>query len=303
MLLGGRYSLVERVEQERVYAAPARYRLTLRHPDGRKEEGAFRRFRADAPAVGNQFTTLENGAPISWAVVEQYLAHDAGGDPFLESIAERDYAEAESLPDHELEHALERDNHDDTAAAAAMLSRAAEARLAIELVGLEAGQAPDWQEASSYLESLILEEEEPGLTSPALGPRLFLCRPFRGRQSLETLVRDRGAALDRQAVCPGGETLLSTLECVESLAELVGQGFVELVEVEARREVRRLLPAGILAVVLVDAMSESVLNFTPFRGEQLPSAFRVHQFTLPISAAREGTRRTTSQSSAGSTSA
>jgi hypothetical protein len=163
MLLGGRYSLVERVERERVYAAPARYRLTLRHPDGREEEGAFRRFRADAPAVGHQFTTLENGAPISWAVVEQYLAHDAGGDPFLELIAERDYAEAESLPDHELEHALERDNDDDTAAAAAMLSRAAEAGLAIELVGLEAGQAPDWEEASSYLESLILEELEDDL--------------------------------------------------------------------------------------------------------------------------------------------
>ena len=162
-LLGGRYSLVERVEQERVYAGSARYRLTLRHPDGRNEEGAFRRFRADAPGVGHQFTTLENGAPISWAVLEQYLAHDAGGDPFLESIAERDYAEAESLPDHELEHALERDDDEATAAAAATLSRAAEAGLAIELVGLEAGQAPDWEEASSYLESLILEELEDDL--------------------------------------------------------------------------------------------------------------------------------------------
>jgi hypothetical protein len=163
ILLAGRYSLVERVEQERVYTAPARYRLTLRHPDGRTEEGAFRRFRADAPAVGHQFTTIENGAPTSWAVVEQHLAHDAGGDPFLESIAERDYAEAESLPDHQLEHALDRDNDDDTAAAAAMLSRAAEEGLAIELVGVEAGQAPDWEEASSYLESLILEELEDDL--------------------------------------------------------------------------------------------------------------------------------------------
>ena len=163
ILLAGRYSPVERVDQERVYAAPARYRLTLRHPDGRTEDGALRRFRADAPAVGHQFTTLDNGAPISWAVVEQYLAHDGGGDPFLESIAERDYAEAESLPDHELEHALERDNDDDTAAAAAMLSRAADAGLAIELVGLEAGQAPDWEEANSYLESLILEELEDDL--------------------------------------------------------------------------------------------------------------------------------------------
>lgn len=163
VLLEGRYSLVERVEQERVYAGPARYRLTLRHPDGRTEEGAFRRFRADAPAVGHQFTTLENGTPASWAVVEQYVAHDAGGDPFVECLAERDYAEAESLPDHELEHALERDNDDDTAAAAAMLARAAGAGLAVELVGLEAGQAPDWEEAKSYLESLILEELEDDL--------------------------------------------------------------------------------------------------------------------------------------------
>jgi hypothetical protein len=163
LVLGGRYSLVERVEQERVYAGPARYRLTLRHPDGRKEEGAFRRFRADAPVVGHQFTTLENGAPISWAVLEQHLAHDAGGGPFLESIAERDYAETESLPDHELEHALERESDDDTAAAAAMLSRAADAGLATELVGLEPGQAPDWEEATSYLDSLILEELEDDL--------------------------------------------------------------------------------------------------------------------------------------------
>jgi hypothetical protein len=163
VLLGGRYWLVARVAQEHVYMGPARYRLTLRHPDGRQEEGAFRRFRVDAPAVGHQFTTLENGAPISWAVVEQYLVHDEGGDPFLESIAERDYAEAESLPDHELEHALDRDNDGDSAAVAATLSRAAEAGLAIELVGLEAGQAPDWEEASSYLESLILDELEDDL--------------------------------------------------------------------------------------------------------------------------------------------
>jgi hypothetical protein len=74
--------------------------------------------------------------------------------------------------------------------------------------------------------------------------------------------------------------LLGTLECVEPLAEFVGQRFVELVEVEVRREVRRLLPAGIVAVVLVDSMSESVLNFTPFRGEQLPGAFCVHQCTF-----------------------
>src|SRR3954468_17384394 len=163
VLLGGRYWLVVQVERQRVQAHLARYRLALQHPDGRRETGAFRRFRADAPSQGHQLITFEKGVPISWAVVDQRLACDDAGEPFLESIAERDYAEAESLPDHELEHTLERENDDDTAAAAATLSRAAEAGLAIELVGLEAGQAPDWDEASSYLESLILEELEDDL--------------------------------------------------------------------------------------------------------------------------------------------
>jgi hypothetical protein len=161
VLLGGRYWLIERVAQENAYAEPARYRLTLRHPDGRQEAGAFRRFRADAPVFGHQFTTLEDGAPISWSVVEQRLAHDDADHAFLDLIAERDYTEAESLPNHQLEHALEQD--DDDAVAAATLARATEGGLAIELVGLEAGQTPDWEEASSFLDSLILEELEDDL--------------------------------------------------------------------------------------------------------------------------------------------
>jgi hypothetical protein len=158
----GRYWLVERIERSRAHVQPARYRLTLRHPDGRREPGAFRRFRTDAPAVGHQLTTFEDGGPISWTVTEQRLAHDDAGEPFLESIAERDYAETESLPDHQLEHAFERER-DDTSAAATALARAATPGLAIELVGLEGGQAPDWDEAIRYLESLILEEFEDDL--------------------------------------------------------------------------------------------------------------------------------------------
>jgi hypothetical protein len=50
--------------------------------------------------VGHQLTTLEDGAPISWTVIEQRLARDDVGEPFLESTAERDYTETESLPDH-----------------------------------------------------------------------------------------------------------------------------------------------------------------------------------------------------------
>jgi hypothetical protein len=155
VVLGGRYWVVERVEQSRVQARPARYRLILRHPDGREEAGAFRRFRPDAPTVGHQLTTLEDGAPASWSVVEQRLAHDEAGEPFLESIAERDFGEAESLPDHQLEHALERGEEE---AAVSALARAEAAGLAVELVALEAGQAPDWDEAMRLVDALILEE-------------------------------------------------------------------------------------------------------------------------------------------------
>jgi hypothetical protein len=161
VLLSGRYWLVDRLERSRGHAQPARYRLTLRHPEGHQEPGAFRRFRADAPTPGHQLTTLENGAPVSWTVIEQRLARDDAGEPFLESIAERDYAEAESLPDHQLEHALERQR--DTSAADTVLARAIADEEAVELVGLEGGRAPNWEEASRYLGSLILEELEDDL--------------------------------------------------------------------------------------------------------------------------------------------
>jgi hypothetical protein len=158
VLLAGSYWLVERVEDSRAYARPARYRLTLRHPDGREEAGAFRRVGRASPRIGHQLTTVEDGAPASWQIVDERLAHDEEGEPFLEAIAERDYAEAEALPDHQLEHALERDDED--AAAGAALARAEASGLAIELVALEAGQAPDWEEAERFLDALILDEIE-----------------------------------------------------------------------------------------------------------------------------------------------
>jgi hypothetical protein len=61
-----------------------------------------------------------------------------------------------------LEHALDQDG-DDTGVAGTILAGATEAGLAIELVGLDSGEAPDWDEATSYLESLILEELEDDL--------------------------------------------------------------------------------------------------------------------------------------------
>jgi hypothetical protein len=155
--LGGRYRLVVNVDEPRVDTVAARYRLVLRHPDGREEAGALRRYHAESPTIGHQLTTREDGGPVSWTVVEQRLADD-GGEPFLESIAERDYAEAESdSRRHEREHVLQR-LPDDGDAAAATLARAEAAGLSVELVSLEAGEAPDWDEASGFLDAMVLDE-------------------------------------------------------------------------------------------------------------------------------------------------
>ena len=151
--LGGRHWLVDGVEGARATAAPARYRLTLRHPDGRLEFGALRRHRPDAPAEGHQFTTVVEGSPVSWTVVEDHLAHDDDGSPFTEYVAQRDFSEVDSLPDHQLEHAADRDE-----ATPPAVARAQASGMSIELVSLEPGHAPDWDEALRFVDALVIEE-------------------------------------------------------------------------------------------------------------------------------------------------
>jgi hypothetical protein len=160
LFLGGRYWLIQEVGDGRALAEPARYRLVLRYPDGRREPGGFRRFRPDAPQVGHAFTTLENGQPIGWSVVDQRLERDEQGKPYLELIAERDYTEAEELPDHELEHALSPSADTLPESGQALLARAEEAGLAVELVALDPGEEPDWEAARRFIDSLVLEEVE-----------------------------------------------------------------------------------------------------------------------------------------------
>jgi hypothetical protein len=178
----GRHWLITEVEPAgdagpaRALAKPARYRLTLRHPDGREELGAFRRFRPDAPDPGHTFTTLEDGLPVSWQIVDKRLAHDTADEPYVELIAERDYGELEELPDHELEHAIAAREWDLPEAAAATFSRAEQSGLAVELVALEAGEDPDWEEAVRYVDALVLEEIEDDLlelcgVNPGADPR------------------------------------------------------------------------------------------------------------------------------------
>lgn len=171
--MSGRDWLIERIEGERASAQPARYRLRLRHPDGREELGAMRRFRPDAPRIGHAFSTVEDGAPASWEVVEERLAVAEDGAPYLDFVAERDYSEAEALageapgvaalPNHELEHALTARGADLPDAAVATLSRAEQEGLAVELVALEPGEEPDWTEAVAYIDALSFEEIEDDL--------------------------------------------------------------------------------------------------------------------------------------------
>ncbi len=165
--LEGRYWLVVGVRTDAapatVVVKPARYAVRLRHPDGREELGAFRRYRPHAPRLGHVLATIEDGQPVSWQVVEERLAHDADGEPYLDLVAERDYGEVEEPASHELEHALARRDAQAPGTAAAVLSRAERVGLAVELVALEPGQSPDWAQARRYLEGLVLDEIADGL--------------------------------------------------------------------------------------------------------------------------------------------
>jgi hypothetical protein len=160
VVLGGRFWLIDEVEDGKAAAAPARYRLVLRYPDGREEAGAFRRFRPGAPRRGHTFTTAPEGTAVTWMVVDERPARDENGEPYLELVAERDFSEVEELPDHELEHALAAREVDIPESAREVLAQAEQAGLAVELVALEPGEAPDWAAAERLIDSLILEELE-----------------------------------------------------------------------------------------------------------------------------------------------
>ena len=101
---------------------------------------------------------------MSWQVVDQQLARDDDGEPYLELVAERDFGELEHIPDHELEHTLARlDEEELPAGAVETITRAEAAGLSIELVALAPGEEPDWDEAERYTDAPILEELEDDL--------------------------------------------------------------------------------------------------------------------------------------------
>jgi hypothetical protein len=98
---------------------------------------------------------------VSWQVVDERLERDDDGS-YLQLVAERDFGEAEDLPNHELEH-VEARREEFPEAAQATFARADDAGLEVELVALEPGEAPDWAEAEAYIDALILEEIEDDL--------------------------------------------------------------------------------------------------------------------------------------------
>jgi hypothetical protein len=162
LLEDGRHWLIEDVEGERATAKPARYRLVLHHPDDRREVGALRRHRPGSPRLGHAFTTVEDGQPISWVVADERPKRDDEGEPYLELVAERDFAEQEGdVPDHELEHTLARRSEEELPETSSLLDRADRAdRMgqSVELVALEPGEAPEWDAASRFIDALVIEE-------------------------------------------------------------------------------------------------------------------------------------------------
>ena len=134
---------------------PVRYRLVLRQPTGATESGAFRRLRPDSPRAGHALTTVVAGQPISWAVVEERVEQDETGESYLALYAERDYTEYDgNLADHQLEHALLGRGSDGPGS---RIDQAVAAGLSAELIALDPGQTPDWEEANCYLEALTLD--------------------------------------------------------------------------------------------------------------------------------------------------
>jgi hypothetical protein len=165
--LEGRFWLVETIDQTlepqaKATAKPARYRIRLRYPDGREEAGATRRYRPDAPRIGHSFVTSSGNGPVSWQVVDAELDRDDEG-PFLSLTAERDFAEVEDIPDHELEHELAHADDSLPEEAEALIARAARENLELELVVLDPGEEPSWDDAARFLEALILDEIEDDL--------------------------------------------------------------------------------------------------------------------------------------------
>ena len=98
-----------------------------------------------------------------------------------------------------------------------------------------------------------------------------------GRDGFQTLVRDRLAALDRDPVGAGGQSLLGSLDRGELLAEVVRTSLVQLVLVEVGRQVRRILFIRQLTGVLVPEPRQRALDALALGGEKFACPLRIHR--------------------------
>ena len=93
---------------------------------------------------------------------------------------------------------------------------------------------------------------------------------------LQTLVRDRLAAFDREPVRAGGQTCLGPLDRSELLAQIVRTSGVELVLVEVGGEIRRILFIRQLTGVLMPEPGQRALDPRALGGEKFACPIRIH---------------------------
>src|SRR6185437_13733782 len=111
---------------------------------------------------------------------------------------------------------------------------------------------------------------------------LFVRRQPGGGARLEARVRNRLAALGRDAVRAGRQPRLGALDGGELLAQVLAETLVELVLVEIGGEVGGVDVVRFLAVVRVAAPIERPLDSRPLGGEKLACAIGVHAATLVL---------------------
>ena len=111
-------------------------------------------------------------------------------------------------------------------------------------------------------------------------PRFFLGRPFGRWKSLETLVRNRLAALDRAAVGTCGETGLGALDGSQLFAEVVRETLFELVLIELGGLVGRIYLVRRLGGVLGPESRERPLDPLSLSSQEFASPFCIHHATL-----------------------
>ena len=159
--LDGRFWLIADFEETkpRVVTDPARYRLRLRHPDGREEVGGLRRYRPDAPRLGHSFTTLEDRQPVAGrsstlvsgetSRAPSSRSRRSGTSPRSRSFRTTRSSSTRSPPEP---------GRQLPESARAAFDRAERSGLSIELVALEPGEESDWEEAERFIDALVIEE-------------------------------------------------------------------------------------------------------------------------------------------------